>query len=118
MGVAPLLGAWPVLGATLCQSVLSQTILDRGAEAEPFSHCFELTVHEFFVSDSILATIEFACDSAEELSRWMMAIESASLAVSKNLKQTHDREPTLGRGRAHTSSITRTRHRAAAGGAK
>ena len=116
--VAPLLGAWPVLGATLCQSVLSQTILDRGAEAKPFSHCFELTVHEFFVSDSILATIEFACDSAEELSRWMMAIESASLAVSKNLKQTHDREPTLGRGRAHTSSITRTRHRAAAGGAK
>jgi hypothetical protein len=58
-------------------------------EDKPFKYCFELTVHEFFVSDSILATIEFACDSAEELSRWMMAIESASLAVSKNLKQTH-----------------------------
>jgi hypothetical protein len=94
--VAPLLGAWPVLGATLSQSVLSQTIFDRGAEAELFSHCFELTVHEFFVSDSILATIEFACDSAEELSRWMMAIESASLAVSKDFKQTHDREAQTG----------------------
>jgi hypothetical protein len=94
--IAPLLGAWPVLGATLRQSVVSKTIFDRGMEDKPFKYCFELTVHEFFVSDSILATIEFACDSAEELSRWMMAIESASLAVSKDFKQTHDREAQTG----------------------
>lgn len=94
--IAPLLGAWPVLGATLRQSVVSKTIFDRGMEDKPFKYCFELTVHEFFVSDSILATIEFACDSAEELSRWVMAIESASLAVSKDFKQTHDREAQTG----------------------
>ena len=115
--VAPLLGAWPVLGATLYQSVVSKTIFDRGAEDKPFKYCFELTVHEFFVSDSILATIEFACDSDEELSRWMMAIESASLAVSKNFKQTRDREAHTGQeSRAHEQYSSNKTPRSGRGG--
>jgi len=80
---SPLLAAWPVLGCSMRKCAASHKL---------FPYAFELTINSYFVSDSILASTEFACDSPEAVKKWMDAIERAALAVSKLFKDSNDRE--------------------------
>ena len=57
---SPLLAAWPVLGCSMRKCAASHKL---------FPYAFELTINSYFVSDSILASTEFACDSPEAVKK-------------------------------------------------
>ena len=80
---SPLVAVWPVLGATMRKVPPSH---------QHFHYCFELTVHSYFVSDSVLATTEFAAESAEARQKWMAALARVSLEVSKAFQEAHPGE--------------------------
>jgi len=76
-----LVAVWPIYGASFRKVLASHT---------QYPHAFELTVNSYFVSDSLLASTEFACDTTESRAKWMTALERESLKVSKLFKGSHD----------------------------
>lgn len=81
---ATLIDAWPVLAGSFRR-------VETTAKAHPFA--FSLTLGGFFAGDerSVLDTVELSAPTLEARAGWLRALETASLAVSKDFKDTVDK---------------------------
>ena len=77
---SPLVGAWPVLGALVGRAAVSH---------RQHAHALQITVHPYYIGDSLLASTELAAPSEEAAAMWVAALERASLGVSKHFKDAH-----------------------------
>ena len=105
---APIVRAWPILGAT-CR---------RGtASTQSHPHVLELRVNRYFVEagTEVLAKVELAAPTREQRDRWVAAVERASLRVGAPFRRNAGGggrsvdiyEPTGGAGAGGSSSRRR-----------